>query len=475
MNPMIIALCALLSGMGMYFSLGLGEFWALTWFAPIPVLWLAFRPASGWKVFAAALAAGAIGGCNILPAYWGTLPPPVLAMGIVLPALAFALSVMGARFVSRRVAPILGVIAFAALWTAFDYLLSLGENGTALSPATSQVGMPYLIQTASVFGLWAVTFILGFFAAGAAMAGATRQMQFAVLAIAVLALNAGYGAWRIGTAPKSPVTHVGLAADDALIGKGWGNDDGALGVVKAYADAARTLSAQGANLIVFPEKVAQLKPEWRGAAKAELETAAHIGHATIVIGFDDDGAQRRNTALVFFGNGGSPQEYVKRHLVPGLESAFTPGTSSFMVAENAPRPPDVVTPGGTGVAICKDMDFPAMLRDDQFFAPTLYAVPAWDFGKDRWWHARLAIMRGVENGFAVARAANDGLLTLSDAYGRGLAQKPSAEGGMVLLQGDLPRGPGVTLYGRIGDAFAWICAALSVLLLGVAAFARKPD
>ena len=50
----------------------------------------------------------------------------------------------------------------------------------------------------------------------------------------------------------------------------------------------------------------------------------------------------------------------------------------------------------------------------------------------------------------------------------------TAEGGMVQLQGDLPRGPGVTLYARIGDAFAWICAALSLLLLGVAAFARKP-
>ena len=35
--------------------------------------------------------------------------------------------------------------------------------------------------------------------------------------------------------------------------------------------------------------------------------------------------------------------------------------------------------------------------------------------------------------------------------------------------------PDELLAPRIGDAFAWLCAALSVLLLGVAAFARKPD
>lgn len=126
----------------------------------------------------------------------------------------------------------------------------------------------------------------------------------------------------------------------------------------------------------------------------------------------------------------------------------------------------------TAVAICKDMDFPAMIRGDAMLQPGLFAVPAWDFGKDAVWHARLAILRGVENGFAVARSANYGLLTLSDAYGRVLATKASTSGGMVLLQGDLPRGPGQTLYARIGDSFAWICLAMSVLLIAVASLAK---
>jgi apolipoprotein N-acyltransferase len=437
MNVIIVVLCALLSGAGLYLSVGLGEIWALAWLAPVPVLWLAFRRETGWKVFLAAFAAGAIGGCNILPAYLGTLPPMVLVMVIALPALGFAASVIAAQFVSRRTVPILGVIVFATLWTAFDYLISSGANGTATSPAYSQVGMPFLIQPASIFGLWVVTFLIGFFAASVAMFAATRAASFAFLAAGIIAVNAGYGAWRIGTAAPSPIVHVGLAADDSLIGKGSkADEDSALAVVKTYADTVRQLSQQGASLIVIPEKVAILKPAWRGAAMAELETAAHIGHVTVVIGFDDIGAERRNDALVFFPSGAPPLAYNKRHMVPGLESVYVPGQGSFMLADR------------TAVAICKDMDFPDTLRQDATLAPTLFAVPAWDFDSDGWWHARLAIMRGVENGFAVARAANDGLLTLTDAYGRVLGRKASAEGGMVVMQGDLPRGPGVTLYAR---------------------------
>lgn len=456
MTYLTAVVCALLGGAGFYFSTGLGSIWELAWLAPIPVLWLAFRQERPWTVFVAAFAAYAIGGGNILPAYLGTLPATTLVIAVAGPALCFAVSVMAARFVAARLTPLAGVLAFAALWTAFDFLASLGANGASLSPAYSQVGMPLLIQGASVLGLWIVTFLIGLFAAAVASALAKKRALPALLAVLVVALNAGYGAWRIAEAPKSQPLRVGLAADDDLIVTGLRNDEtSALTVTEAYAGAARTLAEKGAGLIVFPEKVAVLSPGWQGTVRADLITAAHIGHATLVVGFDERGAERRNVARIFFGNGAPPQTYSKRHLVPGLERAFVPGTASFMLAD------------GTAVAICKDMDFPDMLRRDALLAPTLYAVPAWDFGKDRWGHARIAVMRGVENGFSVVRAANDGLLTVSDAYGRVLAEKPSDAGGMVTLIAQVPRGPGHTLYARVGDTFAWICLALSVLLIGI--------
>ncbi len=62
------------------------------------------------------------------------------------------------------------------------------------------------------------------------------------------------------------------------------------------------------------------------------------------------------------------------------------------------------------MAICKDMDFERTLRADaRQGAIRILAVPANDFVKDDWIHARMAIMRGVENGFAVVRSAFHGI------------------------------------------------------------------
>jgi apolipoprotein N-acyltransferase len=463
-------LAAVASGLLMFFSLGLagtlapgvGVLWAVALLAPVPVLWFAFRAEHGWAAFLVALAAYAGGSCNLIAVYAGVLPPVILVLAILAPAVGFAVAVVAARLVMKRVTPISAVIAFAFLWTGFDYLLSLGPNGAASSPAYAQIGLPWMIQIASVVGLWGITFVVAFVAAAAAMFAVTRQREFAVLAVGVLALNLGYGAWRIAGAPETPKLTVGLAADDTLVPLRFEEDEtSALKVVKAYADAGRTLAAAGARLIVFPERVAVLKSAWRGAANVKLETVARTGQAAMVMGFDDRGSPRQNAAFYYFANGADPVPYAKRHLIPGLEAVFEPGRKSFMTSDF------------TALAICKDMDFPADLRDEMVLGPTLYAVPAWDFGADGAWHARLAILRGVEYGFAVARAANRGYLSVSDAYGRVIAAKPTHGGGMVTLKAEVARGPGRTAYAQLGDGLAWIALAMSLLLVGVAVAAPK--
>ncbi|MDR3528127.1 MAG: nitrilase-related carbon-nitrogen hydrolase [Rhizomicrobium sp.] len=468
MTTLIAVLCAALSGAAFYFSCGLGgsvspavgSLWAVALLAPVPVLWLAFRTGKAWVVFLTAFGAMLIGMANLLPAYGAVMPLAVLLFAIATPALGFAGAVMAARFVAQRLTPISGVIAFAALWTGVDYLLSQGPNGAASSPAYSQLELPWMIQGASVFGIWIITAVMGLFAAATAMYVVTKKSTFAIFAVAVVTLNLGYGAWRVTSAPQSEVVQVGLAGDDGLIRAGLKDDAAsALAVSKAYAAAGRGLAQQGATLIVFPEKIAVVRSAWASAVNGEFANLAS-GHALVVAGVDARGPERKNDALVYFANGAAPQAYSKRHLVPGLEKAFTPGTASFMLGDH------------TGIAICKDMDFPDMLRLDAMVGPNLYAVPAWDFGADAVWHARLAMMRGVENGFAVARAANEGLLSVSDAYGRVLAVKKTAGGGMVTLRGAVARGPGRTLYADIGDGLAYLSLALSLLLLGVAAFAK---
>jgi apolipoprotein N-acyltransferase len=117
--------------------------------------------------------------------------------------------------------------------------------------------------------------------------------------------------------------------------------------------------------------------------------------------------------------------------------------------------------------ICKDMDFQDTIRADAAKGVRLMGVPAGDFGGDAWLHARMAVMRGVENGFALVRAANEGLVTASDAEGRLIASKMDTPTGLTMIVADLPLGPGPTLYTRIGNAFAWLCVAATLVIGGI--------
>jgi apolipoprotein N-acyltransferase len=132
----------------------------------------------------------------------------------------------------------------------------------------------------------------------------------------------------------------------------------------------------------------------------------------------------------------------------------------------------VLIDGTTGIAICKDLDFPAMIREYGQSGVTLMLAPAWDFGTDGRLHAHMAVVRGVENGFALARAATDGRLTLSDRYGRIVAEAVTRRDGATVVTADIGLRGGGTLYARIGDVFAWIAVVGAVLLVGFRLLAR---
>jgi apolipoprotein N-acyltransferase len=459
---MIAFACVALSGTCFFLSFGAEAFWPLAWLAPVPVLWLAFTRRGVMFVFLCAASAHALGGLYLVQAYVGVLPPAILALAIAIPALCFALAVLGAAFAAHRLGHWAGVFAFAVLWTALDYALALGPDGTALSPAYSQVAAPWLIQSSALFGVWSITFLLGVVSAGLAAAWAHKQLTYLAFAAVLFLANAGYGALRVMTAPRSAEVQVGLIADDRFVDAAFAEDAAsAVAVVQRHDEVSRDLARRGASIIVWPEKIAVLSTPWRSQVLTSLQRLADETRATIIAGFDERADERRNRAYVFSPGAAAPAHYDKRHLVQGLEARFSVGGSPFQFA------------AGHGVAICKDMDFPSTLRADaQAGRLTMVFAPAWDFDRDAWPHGRMAILRGVENGFSVARAAKQGLLTLSDAYGRRTAQAQSSSANAVSLVGRLQAGPGATLYTRIGDVFAWACIVLAGLLMAGAALAR---
>ena len=100
-------------------------------------------------------------------------------------------------------------------------------------------------------------------------------------------------------------------------------------------------------------------------------------------------------------------------------------------------------------------------------------VPAWDFVLDRWWHGHIAVMRGVEDGFSIVRAAKQGYLTVSDDRGRILAETQSDSAPFATLMTNVPAAHETTLYLLLGDWFAWV--ALAALVFTLARLYRSKD
>jgi apolipoprotein N-acyltransferase len=268
----------------------------------------------------------------------------------------------------------------------------------------------------------------------------------------------GFGFIRLADRLGTSSVAVGLAAADQVdVPLETGNADRTL---SDYLQAAAALRAKGAEIVVLPEKVEILDEAAAVRARATLSAWSRQHRMHTLIGFAIVTPDyRENRAWLFDDNGDLKIDYAKRHLVPLVEMRFRPGDRDAVITLD----------GRTlGVAICKDMDFPRLAHRYGNAGVQAMLIPAWDFDIDGIYHSRMAVLRGIEQGFSVIRAANQGVLTVSDPYGRIVAEAGSAEARVTTLSTHAPLGGTRTLYGRMGDAFGWSCVAM----VGVLFFRR---
>lgn len=451
---MIAVLAAVLSGVMFYLAMGYDNaWWALMWIAPAPLLWLAYGQTPTWRVMAATAAAALASVGYILESPYLHLIP-LLVFGSALAVYVGLLcgAVWFARFMQRRASPVLTLLAFPACWTAIEFLTQLrSPNGTYGSFAYSAMPAPVLIQSASLFGMYAVTFLICLFANTLAMAlRAGRDTAAAIgLGVAICAANLVFGVVRLAR-PQPETLRVAALVDETAVADSWHAHSLAADrqVAATYAQEIRAAARQGARFVVTPEGGMASIPAAQSAIIAPLVAASRETGAQIIAGFHSD-TPSADFALAITPDGRT-QRYDKRHLVPGLEDHFAPGRASGWLGD------------GRAVEICKDMDFPDTIRADGAKGARLMGVPAGDMGIDGWQHGIMSVMRGVENGFAVVRPAHDGLVFASDAQGRLVLLKKGAPAGLTMVVGDLPLGPGPTLYTRIGNVFPWICALFAI-------------
>lgn len=455
-----VALTAILT----WFGTGLHPWWPLLWFAPLPVLVFA-AGASWWRAAIVAAIAWLGGMLGLWYDLHDVLPVPValFAQYFGSETVAFTLGVLLHRALLRRGAYGWAVVAFPAVRVAFECLLAIsGSDGTFGSLAYTQVEFLPVLQLASVTGPWGITFLILLLPAALAAAwqlrGARgRALRIAGAAVAAVALVLAFGVVRMVGGESGPPLRVGLVASDPPTSPHVAGEGPATAtLLDAYARSAESLAAQGAQLIVLPEKLGVVVDPGTRDADTRFQALADQTRAVIVVGLVHvAGAVTYNEARVY-APGAPVQVYTKHHLLPPFEP-YEPGTALSLQSQPL---------GIWGVQICKDMDFTAPSRDYGRAGAALMLVPAWDFGVDGFLHARMAVMRGVESGFGIVRAAKRGYLTVSDNKGRILAETPSGAAPFSTLLTGAPAVHTDTLYLRFGDWFAWLVLAGLALAIG---------
>jgi apolipoprotein N-acyltransferase len=453
-HPWRFAVAAVLAtGLGYLLSTDLGTIGILVLVAPVPILLFALRCERTLVVTLAAFVSRLIGSLGLVVAYGTVLPPLALAAQLALVAGRFTLAVLVTRWVSRHLPAWAAALTFAAVSITCEFLMALNApHGSFGALGYSLIDTLPLLQLASIGGLAAVGFIAALVPASIAFVLHRPGEWRSTVAIAAIPLIASliFGVWRLAQ-PYESHTRVGLAAIDSLTAQSLQGAEPAHAVTQQYARLLERFDNEHLEAIVLPERVFLANPSDTAAATTLQAAADRLG-VRIVAGFDDtdEAGVHRNTARVFTPSA-PPYLYAKRRLVPGLE-LLTPGNAPLVLNDR-------------GVAICKDMDFPSMFREYGERGARMLFVPAWDFVVDGRLHSRMAVMRGVEDGFAIARAAATGRLTVSDAYGRVVAEAVTSKTEPVTLTAEVGLTSMTTLYSRIGDVFAWALLCLTLVLL----------
>ncbi len=190
-----------------------------------------------------------------------------------------------------------------------------------------------------------------------------------------------------------------------------------------------------------------------------------------------------NSAFLLRSDGSTAAAYRKMHLVPFgeyvplkrllffvgplVEGAgdFTAGGSMVMLAASF---------GRISTAICYEIVYPGLVRravlDGSQLLTTITNDAWYGYSSAPYQHFLQASMRSIEQGRYLARSANTGISGFVDPYGRVLGQSRIFE--RTVMMGEVRMLDGQTVYSRIGDLCAYVCAALTAAAL-LAAVGRR--
>jgi apolipoprotein N-acyltransferase len=224
--------------------------------------------------------------------------------------------------------------------------------------------------------------------------------------------------------------------------------------------------------------------------RTAVEGLARQAHAFVIVNtvipVDASGKSITNSAVTVDPEGREVSRYDKIHLVPfgeyvpawalpGLVNKITPEVGDFVPGTSYPV--SQTPAGGIGVFICYEAIFPQLVR-------RLTAAGAGvlvNISNDAWYgdsaaayqHLEMARLRAIENHRYLLRATNNGVTTVIDPYGRLREKLPRYR--QLVLPAHFNFERQQTFYTAHGDLFAWLCVAITALMLaGISLKRTKP-
>lgn len=353
-----------------------------------------------------------------------------------------------------------------------------------------------LAQSASILGLWGLTFLaIAIFAAPATLAderlSPRRRAAPLAVGLALLAVMAGYGAWRLAQNPTRMVDNVrlrimqpNLPQDEKF------NYAARQRIMRHYLTLSdRATGPQNTGLrdvthLIWPESAFPFFLTREGEAMAQI--AELLPQGTVLITgaarAADQSARDRlrayNSVYIIDHDGSVLSVYDKVHLVPfGEYLPFQTALERLGLMQLTKLPGGFLSgdrnrsfhiPGAPRVLplICYEIIFPGAVVPPG-------ERPGWllNVTNDAWFgissgpyqHFQQARIRAIEEGLPLVRAANNGISAVVDPAGRIVAQLPlGAEG---VLDSGLPRAISPTIYARFGNSLAIMMIAAFLIIV----------
>lgn len=395
------------------------------------------------------------------------------------------------RAIGRGSGPWLSLLV-AAAWTAAELGRSRLFTGNPWALlGYSQVGVDALVQIADVTGVYGVTFMLAVVNAALAetwLAGARSRRRASmglVLAGAVVAIVLGYGRLRMAALAGSRGTpiEVALIQGNLDLGTQWREEfyGRNLDVYLRLTQAA--LEAHRPALVVWPENsltfFLETEPHYRAAIARVLQPSS----AQLLAGGPRAVGRAHplyyNSMFLLSPDGTILGHYDKQRLVPFAEyfpiraidvlrrrfgriRELTPGR---------PSPPLPTVAGLAGITICNEAMFPEVAAERVREGAVFFVDPAHDTWLTPKFSAQqfdIVRLRTIEQRRFLIRASTSGPSAIVDPLGRLRARSEFLARAAVV--GTIEARDDVTLYGRLGDVFASLCALAALIAWGTRMF-----